>query len=93
MTIIDRPAPARHRATAPTRTPDPAPAPERSGSTPLGGRYVTTTSPRTASEGSYVTRWSSDTGSGSSTSVTTRGTYVTTTVPPAPSGGHYTYTG
>lgn len=85
MTIIDRPAPHRHRAATP--------APARSTPAPLGGRYVTTGSPRTATEGTYVTRWALNADAQASSPLPTRGTYVTVTRPAATSGGQYTFAG
>lgn len=79
MTIIDRPL-ARHRATKTTSLLEPA------AFSPLGGRYVTTTSAQSYTEGSYVS-------TGSLTAPAHRGTYVSTSSPATRHGGSYTYAG
>lgn len=95
MTIIDRPAPPRHRATAPATTsaPTATPAAVLSDSAPLGGRYVTTSSPRAATEGTYITRWTPTADVRDPGPALTRGTYVSVTTPAPTSGGHYTFAG
>jgi len=84
MTILDRPLPVRR----PTASPS---VPEQGAPAPFGGSYVTTSSARPVTEGTYVTRTDAFSQHGP-VAPATRGTYVSTSSS-APSGGTYTYTG
>ncbi|WDF33566.1 hypothetical protein PTW37_01120 [Arthrobacter agilis] len=89
MTIIDLPTSARRTTAHPT---DPSARPTRA-TVPAqhGGTYVTTRSPRAATEGAYVTS-SADKRFGR-VSALRRGTYVSTATPTPQLGGYYTYSG
>ncbi|WP_422391078.1 hypothetical protein [Arthrobacter sp. N1] len=83
MTIIDRPRYARHSA-ATTHQPA-ADTPDLP-----GGSYVTATTPRPGTEGTYVSTAARATDQARPLQ---RGTYVTSVLPSVQRGGTYTYAG
>jgi hypothetical protein len=78
MTLIERPnLTRRHTVTS-------SPVVESTSPVRQGGRYVTSNTPQSATQGQYVTR-------STPTSSIGRGTYVTTSMPADLRGGSYTY--
>ncbi|TKV29132.1 hypothetical protein FDK12_05655 [Arthrobacter sp. NamB2] len=78
MTLLDRVLPHTHKPSTA--------ASDRRSPAPLGGRYVTVSTPATGheqTEGTYVT-------TGRAVPAT-RGSYVSTSSAARPSGGYYTY--